>query len=739
LRHSAHVVTDGNGNGRPDAGEVVSYSIQLRNLGTGVARSVSARLRNLDGLATVTDSMASWGDIQPGQTVSGDALTFTPTSTAATLMLVVSDLYGERLRQTLDILYPVVPVALEATGSAGSISLTWTVVADAGLAGYNVYRATASTGPFVKVTPVPTDRTSYFLDGGLAQLTRYYYKVSSVDLSSNESTLSTAVSSSTNPPMHSMFPFQTRTTTPAPVAVDQIYSGYPMDIVIGADVLYVWHPDGSAPVDADGSSSSPGDFTTLGASDRAYWGGPTVADLDGGTKEIIGATWDTKGIYVFDLAGQSKSGWPVTISDNMYAAVAAADLQGDGLKELVVASNGYNIYAFRANGTELIDGDSNPATLGVFKRTEAMWNFGAPALAPLQNDGTNAIVYGAVDKHLYAWRYDGSNLPGFPVHLKAGVSASVAVGSLDGPAGPLSIVVPAECDSVYVFRSDGSRRSGFPVSCPMGDTYRNPSPALADMNGDGYLDIVQASTAGGLYVWDHHGAIVPPWNNVRYSALTSWATEASPVVADINGDGHPDIVMVEQNGQVTAFSGADASLLPGFPIQLAGEGASTPALCDCDGDGKTEIVAVGLDLNVYMWDYDFAFSPGQVPPWPQFHHDAARTGYAGTPIPAGTEVEAPVLPRALELALPAPNPARGGTRLWYGVPADRAGGLLELAIYDLSGRRVRTLQSGRAEPGSHSASWDLRDESGTPARAGIYFARLSLGSEAHTRKVVVVR
>jgi hypothetical protein len=736
LQHSGHAVTDGNANGRPDAGEVVSYSIRLRNLGTGVARSVSARLRNLDGLATVTDSMTSWGDIQPGQEVSGDALTFTPTSTAATLLLVVSDQYGERLRQTLDILYPATPTTLLAVGAAGSISLTWARVADPGLTGYNVYRATASTGPFVKVTPVPTDRTAYFLDDGLLQLTRYYHKVSSVDLSGNESALSALVPSSTNPPMHPMFPFQTRTQTPAPVVVDHIYSGYPMEIVVGADVLYVWHSDGSSPVDADGSFSTPGDFTTLGS---RYWGGPTVADLDGGAKEIIGSTWDDQRIYVFDLAGQNRPGWPVTLGDAMYAAVAVADLQGDGQKELVVGSNGYNIYALRANGTELMDGDSNPATLGVFKRTEAMWNFGAPTLAPLQNDGTNAIVYGAVDKHLYAWRYDGSNLPGFPVHLKAGVSSSTAVGSLDGPAGPLSIVVPAECDSIYVFGADGSRRPGFPVSCSMEDTYRNPSPALADMNGDGYLDIVQASTAGGLYVWDRNGAIVPPWDNVRYSTLTSWATEASPIVADINGDGHPDIVMVDQNGELTAFSGADASMLPGFPIKLAGEGSGTPALCDCDGDGMTEIVVVGLDLNVYMWDYDFPFSPGQIPPWPQFHHDAARTGYAGTPILVGAEEETQALPRALEMALPAPNPARSGTRLWYGVPADRAGGVLELAIYDLSGRRVCTLQSGRAEPGRHSVSWDLRDASGAPAHAGVYFARLSLGSEARTRKLVVVR
>jgi hypothetical protein len=52
---------------------------------------------------------------------------------------------------------------------------------------------------------------------------------------------------------------------------------------------------------------------------------------------------------------------------------------------------------------------------------------------------------------------------------------------------------------------------------------------------------------------------------------------------------------------------------------------------------------------------------------------------------------------------------------------------------------VRTLQSGRVEAGRHSASWDLRDASGAPAGAGVYFARLSLGAEVRSRKLVVVR
>ena len=125
---------------------------------------------------------------------------------------------------------------------------------------------------------------------------------------------------------------------------------------------------------------------------------------------------------------------------------------------------------------------------------------------------------------------------------------------------------------------------------------------------------------------------------------------------------------------------------------------------DIDGDGMTEIVVAGWDKNVYVWDYDFPFSPGQTPPWPQFHHDPLRTGYAATAVPTdvggggGDEPAAEF--RSVELGPPAPNPAQGGTRLWYGVPAGRAGARLDLAIYDLSGRRVRTLEQGLARAGA---------------------------------------
>ena len=52
-----------------------------------------------------------------------------------------------------------------------------------------------------------------------------------------------------------------------------MYGGYPLDIGAGADVLYLLHPDGSAPLDADGSGATNGDFSKRG---RFFAGGPSL-------------------------------------------------------------------------------------------------------------------------------------------------------------------------------------------------------------------------------------------------------------------------------------------------------------------------------------------------------------------------------------------------------------------------------------------------------------------------------
>ncbi|HEY6195601.1 MAG TPA: C25 family cysteine peptidase [Candidatus Eisenbacteria bacterium] len=726
----------GNNDGRPQPGETVRYTFRVRNVGKADAHALVGHLRDLDGLAVVLDSTLTLPDLPPGAEASTTPVRFVPGSADAKLLLEIDDATGSRLTQLLDMGYPAAVNAVAAAGGAGRVTLEWEHDPAPDLAGYNVYRAVAAAGPFVKVTPLPLGRTSSWADADLAPLARYYYEVTAVDSSGNESSPSAPASASTGPADHGGFPAFTRETSETPVAVARA-SGGGMDILVGGNVLHLFHSNGTAPVDADGSSATPGDFTTLG---RFYRGGGSFADLDGdGGRDVIGATFTSKQLLAFDAQGVPRPGFPVPLPDPIWSSVAVGDLNGDQHQEIVFGSLGAALYAFRADGSEWLDGDLNPATIGVFKTLGNGFNTGTPALAPLLGPGQLAIVYGSADGFLYAWKPDGTNVTGFPVNLGAPILGSVAVGRLDGPAGQLSIVVPVADGSIHVQLANGASRPGFPVFLPPAGIGQGSSPALADMNGDGFTDIVLASGNGRVYVFDRNGAAVPPWTAAsRFSSLTSDATIASPVVADINGDGVNDVVVGDENGSLAALSGVTGAMLPGFPITMSAEASGTPALCDCDGDGMSEIVTVDFGGTVHVWDYDFPFSPAGPAPWPQFHHDARRTGFSETTDAVGVEPALDVAPRTLELAAPHPNPVRTELQFAFGVPIEQNGAALELAVYDLAGRRVRVIAQGPARAGRSTARWDTRDAVGARMPSGVYLVRLSSGAQTRTRKVVVL-
>ena len=64
---------------------------------------------------------------------------------------------------------------------------------------------------------------------------------------------------------------------------------------------------------------------------------------------------------------------------------------------------------------------------------------------------------------------------------------------------------------------------------------------------------------------------------------------------------------------------------------------------------------------------------------------------------------------------------------------------VELSIYDVTGRLVRTLVRGRVPAGMHSARWDGLDAARQPVAAGVYFSSLRTADTQTTRKVVVLR
>lgn len=64
---------------------------------------------------------------------------------------------------------------------------------------------------------------------------------------------------------------------------------------------------------------------------------------------------------------------------------------------------------------------------------------------------------------------------------------------------------------------------------------------------------------------------------------------------------------------------------------------------------------------------------------------------------------------------------------------------VDLAVYDLAGRRVRVLADGMLAAGPHAMPWDGRDERGHDVASGVYLARLSIASGVQVQRMVLLR
>jgi len=109
---------------------------------------------------------------------------------------------------------------------------------------------------------------------------------------------------------------------------------------------------------------------------------------------------------------------------------------------------------------------------------------------------------------------------------------------------------------------------------------------------------------------------------------------------------------------------------------------------------------------------------------------------ANRPLPPGTLVTSDGRPLTASTALlaPTPNPTVGAVTLVFTLAVP---GSVDLAIYSVTGRRVRTLLDGQRDAGSHSLTWAGDDDARRPVAPGIYYARLTIrGGPRFTRRLV---
>ena len=617
----------GNGDGVISDNEQFLLRVGAKNFGTGTATSLQGRITAPGPGITIVDGTADYGDIESMaiEYGSGFVLSEANVSTVNHFTFELTDVHGRIFTRRMELRGPDAPPSLSLDSSVGAdqIHATWDPPDTLDVYRYLVYDATLPGGPYELASTDLLLHQLYRLCN-LEFNTRYYVVVAAVDSCGNIGILSDEVSETTNAPQQSGWPNSVDQGSSSSPGVADIDGDTHPDIVFGAGNMFAWDCSGQELRDGDNLPLTWGVFCTEGES---YTAAVALAELDGVIgAEIVGASWSTREIYVFTHDGSVLPGWPNSTVNLCWASPVIGDFDGDGDREIIAYDLDGTVYIWHHDGTELMDGDSNPATNGPFFYAgpdSDGWHISTPALADMDGDGIVELIVAAPSDSIYVLNADGSPVAGWPVHIGdegAHVGASPVVGDIDGDTYP-ELILQNSAGRVLGLNHDGTLMSGWP-NWVDGNSFFAGSAALADFTGDGRLEVVIPGMSGLCHFFRYDGSSMPGWPR-EYSS--SGGTESSPVIADINGDGSLDIILGGENGRICAWE-LDGNHIAGFPIQLKNYIRGTPTVKDIDFDGDLELIASCWDENVYIWDLSANDHRGCTQ-WNGFHGDQFNSGW----------------------------------------------------------------------------------------------------------------
>jgi hypothetical protein len=115
--------------------------------------------------------------------------------------------------------------------------------------------------------------------------------------------------------------------------------------------------------------------------------------------------------------------------------------------------------------------------------------------------------------------------------------------------------------------------------------------------------------------------------------------------------------------------------------------------------------------------------------------EAAIDDFVLTVIEPTSAADGPVAAMAFALEGLRPNPSPGAAELRFRTPVR---GQVDVQLFDVSGRLVRTLWRGTAEPGEHRVSWNGLSDQGRRVASGVYFLRMQADGFLQVRQVAIV-
>jgi hypothetical protein len=532
------------------------------------------------------------------------------------------------------------------------------------------------------------------------------------------------------------------------MAVDLDNSGT-KEIVVGTTFgLQVFEADGQL---ADGFPA------LIGTSVRCV---PAAYDVDhDGRPEII-CTSDSA-IHIFNHDGTTVPGWPVeaNLGHTSYGSPTpiVAGIEAAEDSAILVIDRDGNVLAYEFDGTSCfysLEGwfaSFNQEPIGsVYLSNNSI------SVADLDGDDHNEVVVSHSSALPYAGAaiFDGRTaLPAFDRSLPYAIEVRGLYGTIlaDLNGDKLAEIVTTGVDStgtmrLWVKTGGFDDLPGWPITLPDVENWIGVYPSVADLDLDGtpeILTVFYEFDIGVLYVFRADGTPYisregrPAGEAFRYAA-----TFGVPIVADLLGDAHPEVII--RSGRLFPNSGREAVHIldhtlmpvPGWPILTPTPPPQVfstpyaPMVDDIDGDGLVELVLVGEGMTVFIWDFEASAAEGANRG--RMFVDNLNSGVVD-PDRIVTDVDdAPVqLPGRFALEQNYPNPFNPTTAISFATPSRQR---VTLEIFNVLGQRVTTLVDQVLPAGHHTVGFD-----GSRYASGVYLYRLRADAETLTRKMVLLK
>ncbi len=374
---------------------------------------------------------------------------------------------------------------------------------------------------------------------------------------------------------------------------------------------------------------------------RNYHGGIIVIDRFGNK------VWGYQNTPIQPVGEFGDSDLPFVIPENIPYAVndgyaefmestpALANVSDGPELEIFIGCLDFNFYGFNSDGTLLdnrIDDDGD----GRINEDPGYVRTGSEGV---DDDGDN-YGPGTDDCYtIYQRQCIDEDPSDWPVDNQDTIFSSAGIGDIDND-GVMEIIFGGDSSQptgggsfcpdggkLWFLKPGGNsdRNNAYPM--PIGSTLLPEgnvlcrgqifasSPALADVNDDGFLEIfigtgnfpgyMDSEDTRKVFGFDYLGNDLPDW---PYDCGEGQMTRSSPAIGDVNGDGRLDVVIcsgdtVGTSSKIHAIDAQSGQALPGFPVVPFDQPyvISSPVIGDVNNDFLPDIV-VGINNRVFAYD-----------------------------------------------------------------------------------------------------------------------------------------